>query len=215
LIDDDVELASLLKELLTREHFTIEMEHDGRRGLDHALRNPPDLVVLDVMLPGMDGFEVLRGLRKSSSVPVLMLTARGEVADRVAGLDRGADDYLVKAFSFVELAARLRALERRRQGRETRLRVGALELDLLQRHAAVAGTRLELTPTEFALLAALIQGGGEPVTRAQLLREVWGYDFDPGTNVVDVHVNRVRRKLEDRGVGDLLRTVRGRGYAAR
>jgi glycosyltransferase involved in cell wall biosynthesis len=110
--------------------------------------------------------------------------------------------------------ARVRALERRRQAREARLHAGALELDLLQRHATVSGARIELTPTEFSLLAALLQAHGAPVTRGQLLREVWGYDFDPGTNVVDVHVNRVRRKLEDRGLGELVRTLRGQGYAA-
>jgi len=132
----------------------------------------------------------------------------------VAGLDRGADDYLVKPFSFAELAARVRALGRRAQPEATRLAWGALELDLLRRSAHVGKTRLDLTQTEFSLLAALLRAGGDPIGRRDLLREVWGVRFDPGTNVVDVHVNRLRRKLEDAGLAALIRTVRGRGYAA-
>ena len=171
--------------------------------------------MLDVVLPGGSGFDVLDRLRSARpSTHVLMLTARGSVDDRVVGLDRGADDYLVKPFSFLELAARLRALERRQHAPSVRLQRAGLELDLVARVATAGGERLTLTPTEFSLLAALLQAQGTPVTRRQLLREVWGYDFDPGTNVVDVHVNRVRRKLEDAGVSDVLRTIRGQGYAA-
>jgi len=142
------------------------------------------------------------------------LTARGSIEDRVEGLDRGADDYLVKPFSFLELAARLRALERRHYAPTTRLVRGGLELDLVARIATAGTQRLPLTPTEFSLVVALLQAQGAPVTRRQLLREVWGYDFDPGTNVVDVCVNRVRRKLEDAGISEGVRTIRGQGYAA-
>ncbi len=143
-----------------------------------------------------------------------MLTARGAVEERVAGLDRGADDYLVKPFAFAELAARLRALERRAHPEETRLASGALELDLLRLIASVGDARVDLTQTEFALLATLLRAHGDAVTRRDLLREVWGLHFDPGTNVVDVHVNRLRRKLEDAGLAATIRTVRGQGYAA-
>src|SRR5262249_3708621 len=145
---------------------------------------------------------------------VLMLTARGRVEDRVEGLDRGADDYLVKPFSFAGLAARLRALDRRPKPSATELRTEDLALDLLRRTASVRGERLDLTPTEFSLLAALLRERGAAISRRALLREVWGYEFDPGTNVVDVHVNRLRRKLEDRGLENVIRTVRGSGYAA-
>jgi two-component system OmpR family response regulator len=143
-----------------------------------------------------------------------MLTARGAVEDRVAGLDQGADDYLVKPFSFAELAARVRALARRAQPEATRLSLGTLELDLLRHSAHVGETRLELTQTEFALLATLLRASGDAVSRRELLHEVWGLRFDPGTNVVDVHVNRLRRKLEDAGLASTIRTVRGQGYAA-
>jgi two-component system OmpR family response regulator len=155
-----------------------------------------DAAVLDIALPDGSGYEVLTAIRgRGPAVQVLMLTARGSVEERVEGLDRGADDYLVKPFSFAELAARLRALDRRVVPTATLL-------------------RLELTPTEFSLLAALLRERGAPLSRRALLREVWGYEFDPGTNVVDVHVNRLRRKLEDRGLDDVIRTVRGSGYAA-
>lgn len=215
LLEDDRETAAALEKGLTREGHAVEVAND----LDTALRLSEQMsfeaAVLDVAVPGGTGYQVLDRLRATPKPPtVLMLTARGEVRDRVEGLDRGADDYLVKPFSFVELAARLRALERRHQVAETRLHRGALELDLVTRVATAHGRRLTLTPIEFALLAALFQAQGAPVTRRQLLHDVWGYDFDPGTNVVDVHVNRVRRKLEEAGVAEFVRTVRGQGYAA-
>jgi two-component system OmpR family response regulator len=214
-LEDDAPTAAALETGLGREGHTVRVARDVAGAVAAIARESFDVAVLDLSVPGGSGYDVLARLRRVASPPyVLVLTARGEVSDRVEGLDRGADDYLVKPFSFIELAARVRALERRRQAREARLCSGALELDLLQRHATVSGARMELTPTEFSLLAALLQARGEPVTRGQLLREVWGYDFDPGTNVVDVHVNRVRRKLEDRGLGELVRTLRGQGYAA-
>jgi DNA-binding response OmpR family regulator len=214
-LEDDAPTAAALETGLAREGHAVRVARDVAAALAAIQRESFDVAVLDLAVPGGSGYDVLERLRRAAEPPyVLMLTARGEVADRVEGLDRGADDYLVKPFSFIELAARVRALERRRQAREARLHAGALELDLLQRHATVSGARIELTPTEFSLLAALLQAHGAPVTRGQLLREVWGYDFDPGTNVVDVHVNRVRRKLEDRGLGELVRTLRGQGYAA-
>jgi DNA-binding response OmpR family regulator len=215
LLEDDRETAAALEKGLAREGHEVRVATDLDTALRLADERSCEAAVLDVVVPGGSGYEVLDRLRARSPRPfVLMLTARGEVRDRVEGLDRGADDYLVKPFSFVELAARLRALERRHQVAPTRLCRRALELDLVGRVATVAGQRLTLTPTEFSLLVALLQAEGSPVSRRQLLRDVWGYDFDPGTNVVDVHVNRVRRKLEEAGLPDMVRTSRGQGYAA-
>jgi two-component system OmpR family response regulator len=171
--------------------------------------------VLDVMVPGGSGYAVLEALReRRAATRVVMLTARGSVEERVEGLERGADDYLVKPFSFSELVARVRAMERRMVGEARSFRVGDLAVDVMRRVAERGGRRVNLTPTEFSLLTELLRAGGHARTRSELLREVWGYDFDPGTNVVDVHVNRLRRKLEDAGAPDVIRTVRGRGYAA-
>lgn len=216
LLEDDRETAAALEKGLAREGHSVSMACDVDSALRLVEESSYDAAVLDVVVPGGSGYMVLDRLRDQPLPPhVLMLTARGSVEDRVEGLDRGADDYLVKPFSFVELAARLRALERRTSPSQvTKLRCRALEIDLMQRVAKVGAQRIALTPTEFALLAALLQAHGTPVPRRQLLREVWGYDFDPGTNVVDVHVNRVRRKLEEAGLGDMVQTVRGRGYAA-
>jgi two-component system OmpR family response regulator len=215
LLEDDRETAAALEKGLAREGHEISLALDLDTALRLSAERPFDAAVLDIAVPGGSGYEVLDRLRAAPVPPyVLMLTARGSVGDRVEGLDRGADDYLVKPFSFLELSARLRALGRRQHGAPTRLHCAGLELDLVGRVATVEGRRIALTPIEFSLLSALLQAQGEPVTRGQLLRDVWGYDFDPGTNVVDVHVNRVRRKLEDAGVAEAVRTVRGRGYAA-
>jgi two-component system OmpR family response regulator len=215
LLEDDQETAEALAEGLAHEGHEVAAARDVGAAEALLAASVFDAGVLDVMVPGGSGFDVLARLRTASPpVPALMLTARGAVEERVAGLDRGADDYLVKPFSFAELAARLRALERRVHPEETRLASGALELDLLRRIASVGGARIDLTQTEFALLATLLRARGDAVTRRDLLREVWGLHFDPGTNVVDVHVNRLRRKLEDAGLAATIRTVRGQGYAA-
>ena len=214
LIDDDVELASLLKELLTREHFTIEMEHDGRRGLDHALRDPPDLIVLDVMLPGMDGFEVLRGIRKSSTVPVLMLTARGEDVDRIVGLELGADDYLAKPFNPRELTARIRAILRRidakAQPRAGRLEINGVRLDPASRQVFVDKRQVELTTFEFDILELLMQSAGRVLSRDALMEAMYNRKSSPFDRSVDMHISHLRKKLErDRTI---IKTVRGVGY---
>jgi two-component system OmpR family response regulator len=215
LLEDDRETAVALEKGLANEGHAVSLAGDVDTALGLLARAAFDVAVLDVMVPGGSGYDVVERLRgQPRSIPILMLTARGAVDDRVEGLDRGADDYLVKPFSFAELAARLRALGRRRDAEPNRLRSGALELDLIRRIATVTGRRLDLTQIEFGLLASLLRVAGEPVSRRELLREVWGYEFDPGTNVVDVHVNRLRRKLEDAGVGALIQTVRGHGYAA-
>lgn len=215
LLEDDRETARALRAGLELEGHDVRVAPTAREALSLVDSQVFDVAVLDVLLPDGSGYEVLERLRaRQRATQVLMLTALGSVDDRVAGLDRGADDYLVKPFSFAELAARLRALDRRPSGPASELRVGSLVLDLMRQKAHVDGERLDLTPTEFSLLAALIRERGAPLSRRALLREVWGYDFDPGTNLVDVHVNRLRRKLEDRGLGEVIRTVRGSGYAA-
>jgi DNA-binding response OmpR family regulator len=215
LLEDDLETASALEKGLSREGHHVSVAARARAALDFVAAGTFDVAVLDVSVPDGSGYDVLAALRaESHPTQVLMLTARGSVEDRVAGLDRGADDYLVKPFSFAELAARLRALDRRPKPSATELRSDALSLDLIRRTATARGERLDLTPTEFSLLAALLREHGAPISRRALLREVWGYEFDPGTNVVDVHVNRLRRKLEDRGLTGVIRTVRGSGYAA-
>jgi two-component system copper resistance phosphate regulon response regulator CusR len=215
LLEDDQETADTLAQGLGREGHEVTVAHDVAGALAFVGAGGFDAAVLDLMVPGGSGYDVLDALRKTEPrTPVLLLTARSAVEERVIGLDRGADDYLVKPFSFPELAARVRALGRRGAEAPTRLRCDRLELDLLRRHAVANGVRLDLTRIEFGLLAALVAAGGDPVSRRDLLREVWNVSFDPGTNVVDVHVNRLRRKLEDAGLPGVVRTVRGQGYAA-
>jgi len=215
IVEDETKMAALLQRGLREDGVAADVAAAGEDAVWMAGATDYDAIVLDVMLPGIDGFDVCRRLRADGiRSPVLMLTARDAVDDRVRGLDTGADDYLVKPFSFAELAARLRALDRRPKPSATELCSDALTLDLIRRTATVRGERLDLTPTEFSLLAALLRERGAPLSRRALLREVWGYEFDPGTNVVDVHVNRLRRKLEDRGLANVIQTVRGSGYAA-
>jgi two-component system OmpR family response regulator len=215
LLEDDSETADALDRGLRHEGYEVCVAGDVQTALGLMSGEPFGAAVLDVMVPGGSGYEVLERLKAwSPATKVMLLTAKASVNDRIEGLDRGADDYLVKPFSFGELLARLRALDRRVAAEPTHLSLGDLELNQVRRVAEVRGQRMELTPTEFGLLAALLRVPGMPVGRRELLREVWGYDFDPTTNVVDVHVTRVRRKLKDAGAGDLIRTVRGRGYAA-
>lgn len=213
LLEDDAETAAALERGLAREGHQVFVAGDVPTALEWVEQETFDVAILDIMVPGGSGYDVLKRMRENGRRSrVLMLTARGGVRDRVEGLDSGADDYLVKPFSFAELSARLRALGRREQA--TELHVGDLELHLTKRVAMARGERLDLTPTEFEILATLLRAQGETVSRAELLREVWSYDFDPGTNLVDVHVNRLRRKLEGVGLAGLVRTVRSRGYAA-
>jgi len=215
LLEDDRETAETLAQGLGQEGYDVSLAGDVASALALVASDRFDAAVLDLMVPGGSGYDVLARLRKlEPRVPVLLLTARGAIEDRVDGLDRGADDYLVKPFSFPELAARLRALGRRGAEEPTRLSCGSLELDLLRHHALAAGVRIDLTQIEFALLASLVRAGGNTLSRRDLLRDVWNLSFDPGTNVVDVHVNRLRRKLEDAGLPAIVRTVRGQGYAA-
>lgn len=214
-VEDDRETADALGRGLGREGHSVSVAGDAPTALRFLDAATFDVAVLDLRLTRGTGYDVLERVRaEGRSMRVLILTARGSVEDRVEGLDKGADDYLVKPFSFAELAARVRALERRGESEPTELRLGALRIDLIRRVAVAGGRRVDLTPLELGLLACLLRAGGEVVGRRELLREVWGYDFDPGTNVVDVHVGRVRRKLEDAGLPGFVRTLRRRGYAA-
>lgn len=212
-LEDDEETADAIERGLARAGIGVSVARDAPSALDAIARRRFDAAILDVMVPGGSGLEVLENLRREGlSTPVLMLTARDSIEDRVAGLEGGADDYLVKPFAFAELLARLRALLRRPEKRIDSLQLGELEIDLLHRRVSFEERRIDLSRTEFDLLYCLASRRGEILGRQILLEEVWGYRFDPGTNVVDVHVNRLRRKLEANSVGDLVRTVRGVGY---
>ncbi|MEW6283560.1 MAG: response regulator transcription factor [Candidatus Eremiobacterota bacterium] len=212
-VDDEPSIADYLRLGLGYEGFEVTVAPDGRAALDAFLSNRPDLVVLDRMLPDQDGLSVCRELRSISDVPVLMLSARGEVEDRVEGLQVGADDYLPKPFKFEELLARIRALLRR-AGRQLGdlLQFGDLELDPASRRVRLAGQPVELTTREFDLLEMLMRRPTHVLTREQILTGLWGFDFEGNTNVVEVHVSALRQKLGD-SQRRLIRTVRGVGYA--
>jgi len=212
-IEDEARMAGLLKRALHEEGHAVDVAADGQEGLWLASENTYAAIVLDVMLPGLDGFGVCRRLRESGSwVPVLMLTARDAVGDRVRGLDAGADDYLVKPFSLLELAARLRALARRDdRSRPVILAQGDLRLDPATKRAWRAGTELQLSPKEFALLEFFLRHPGRVLTRSQIIEAVWDFAYDGGSNVVDQYVNYLRRKI---GRHDI-ETVRGMGYRLR
>ena len=219
LIEDDPETVRFVRKGLREAGHVVDQAGDGRQGLLLALDAELDVIVADRMLPGLDGLSIVRSLRAADrTAPVLVLSALGEVDDRVEGLRAGGDDYLVKPFAFAELSARIEALARRRGGDgapATRLVVADLEVDLLARTVRRAGRAVELQPREFRLLEHLMRHAGQVVTRTMLLEAVWDYHFDPQTNVIDVHVSRLRRKI-DRGFGvPLLHTVRGAGYVIR
>ncbi|MBX9607736.1 MAG: response regulator transcription factor [Gammaproteobacteria bacterium] len=214
-VEDDRDTREFIQNGLLQAGHTVDVAADGRSGLLLATTEQFDLVVLDRMLPQVDGLTVLRTLRASGNrVPVLLLSALGEVDQRVSGLRAGADDYLVKPFAFSELEARIEALARRSvpEGPVTVLKVGDLEMDLMARVVKRGGNEIELQPREFRLLEFLMRHAGQVVTRTMLLEHVWDYHFDPQTNVIDVHVSRLRAKI-DRGFEQpLLHTVRGAGY---
>jgi len=217
-IDDDVELCSLVTEYLKPEGFQVEAVHDGKTGLNRALSGDHLLVVLDVMLPGLNGFDVLRRLRDGSRVPVLLLTARGEDVDRIVGLEIGADDYLPKPFNPRELVARIRAILRRTHSAAGEalvpdiIKVGDVELDPARRSVHHHGKPVELTSVEFGLLQVLLREAGRVVTREALVDEVLGRKFSPFDRSIDMHVSKVRKKLGDTDAEDHIKTVRGAGY---
>lgn len=221
IVDDDVELCELVTEYLTQEGYAVECVYDGARALEHVAAAIPDLVVLDVMLPGLNGFEVLRQIRDQSEVPVIMLTARGEEVDRVVGLELGADDYLPKPFSPRELTARMRAVLRRVEqarlareiGRAESLVVGDLRLDLGARTVKVNDDEVRLTGIEFGLLEQLVRNAGTVVDRGDLSREVLGRRASTFDRSLDVHLSNLRKKLGPLADGaERIKTVRGVGY---
>jgi DNA-binding response OmpR family regulator len=214
LIEDEPGIVDFVERGLRAGGLDVSSALDGDRGLELALGESVDLVVLDLMLPGRSGLEVLEVLRRRRpGLPVIVLTARGELEDRVAGLDAGAVDYLVKPFLLAELAARIRAhLRVARQSARMTLRSGELELDLLTRDVRHAGVEVHLSTTEFELLAYLVHNAGQVLGREQILRAVWGYEHDPGTNVVDVYVGYLRRKLGRSGRPGRIATIRSVGY---
>lgn len=216
LVEDERRLAQLVRRVLEEEGHTVDLAHDGEEGLQMAMDGSHDVIVLDVMLPAIDGFEVCRTLRRNRvDTPILLLTALDSVEDRVRGLDAGADDYLPKPFAFQELLARLRALGRRRvQARDPdELAVEDLVLDLRRRRAARDGRVIELSPKEFSLLEFLMRNQGRVVTRTQILDHLWGYDYATDSNLVDVYVAYLRRKVDKDEGHKLIRTIRGVGYA--
>ena len=215
-VEDERRLAQLVRRVLEEEGHTVDVAHDGEEGLQMALEGTHDVIVLDIMLPEINGLDVCKSRRANRvDTPVLLLTALDGVDDRVRGLDAGADDYLPKPFAFQELMARLRALSRRRvQPRDPQeLNVDDLTLDLRRRRAQRDGRSIELSPKEFSLLEFLMRNQGRVVTRTQILDHLWGYDFATDSNLVDVYVAYLRRKVDKDTSNKLIRTVRGVGYA--
>ena len=217
IIEDDREVSSYVRQGLAQAGWNVDVADDGKDGLLLATTESYDALVVDRMLPGVDGLTLIRTLRASDNeTPVLILSALGEVDDRVKGLHAGGDDYLVKPFAFSELLARLEALIRRTRSsgtqNETTLSLADLEVDLLKREVQRGGTKIDLQPREFQLLEFLLRHAGQVVTRTMLLEGVWNYHFDPQTNVIDVHISRLRAKIDKGFDKPLLHTVRGAGY---
>ena len=214
IVEDEIKTGDYLRQGLTEAGFIVDLARDGLDGLHLALDGNYDLIVLDVMLPRLDGWGILQTLRRSNrAMPVLFLTARDQVEDRVRGLELGADDYLVKPFAFSELLARVRSLLRRGRSHETEtLRSANLELDLLRRRVSRCGHRIDLTAKEFALLELLLRRKGEVLPRSLIASQVWDMNFDSDTNVIEVAVRRLRAKVDDPFEPKLIRTVRGMGY---
>jgi two-component system OmpR family response regulator len=219
-VEDDATLLDVLRYNLEKEGYQVVTAADGAEALESARSHRPDLIILDIMLPGLSGFEVCRILRKEMTIPILMLTAKTEEVDKIVGLEIGADDYMTKPFSMRELLARIRAMLRRAEigrlelaGDQARLKAGDLEIDLARHQVFLGGTKTELSPKEFDLLAFLARHRGFVFSREQLLEKVWGYDYTGDARTVDVHVRWLRQKIEsDPAHPKRLVTVRGAGY---
>jgi DNA-binding response OmpR family regulator len=214
-IEDDADLAQFVSKGLTEERYAVDVAADGEEGLDLALANPYDLLIIDIMLPKLDGLTVCRRLREAGNkAPVLLMTARNTVEDKISGFDMGADQFLAKPFSFAELLARIRALLRRGspQAELMHLKVTDLHLDVLSRRVWRAGTEIVLTNKEFALLEYLLRNRNRVLTRTSIINHVWGLTHDPMTNIVDVHIRALRSKIDRPSSPSLIRTVRGVGY---
>ena len=217
LVEDEEKLARMVELELQYEGYEVEKAFDGRAGLDRALSGEFDLVLLDIMLPALSGMEVLRRLRRESAMPVIMLTARDTVVDKVSGLDMGADDYITKPFAIEELLARIRAALRKRPAAQEapRLTCGPLVMDVERHEVTVKGTEVELTRREFDLLRCLLEHKEKVLTREALLDHVWGFDFAGETNAVDVYIRFLRSKIDERFGVKIIHTVRGVGYVIR
>lgn len=216
-IEDEKKIAAFVRKGLDAHGFVVDVARDGNEGFALATTRPYDALVLDILLPGRDGLSILRGLReRRMGVPVILLTARSELDERVEGLNLGADDYLTKPFHIEELIARLHAVIRRASGTpQNILEVGDLTMNLLTREVRRAGRSIELTQREFALLELLMRAPGRVLTRVEVMERVWEYHFDPGTNLVDVYIQRLRRKVDDGFPIKLIETIRGVGYRIR
>jgi two-component system OmpR family response regulator len=215
IVEDDVPAATAMATGLTQHGHACTTAADGHAGLEEARSGRFDVLIVDRMMPRVDGVTMVETLRREGdTTPVLFLSALGEIEDRVKGLNAGADDYLVKPYALAELVARIEALTRRREmgGVQTLLKVGDLEMDLIARQVRRAGTEIDLQPREFQLLEFLMRHGGQSVTRTMLLEKVWEYHFDPQTNVIDVHISRLRSKIDKGFDKPMLQTVRGAGY---
>jgi DNA-binding response OmpR family regulator len=213
LVEDEAKVARFIKEGLTAEGYEVEVASDGKMGERKAQASDFDLILLDVLLPKKNGFEVLHALRSDGlRTPIIMLTARSATEDVVQGLDHGADDYLTKPFAFTELLARIRTIFRRERQSPTVYRVADLHLNTMTRKATRGGSVIELTAREFALLEYLMRNPHKLITRQQLAKEIWGFNFDPGTNIIDVYINHLRKKIDKSFEHQLLHTERGKGY---
>lgn len=214
IVEDEQKTGDYLKQGLSEAGFTVDLQRDGLDGLHQALNEDFELIVLDVMLPGLDGWQVLQRVRQAGKhMPVLFLTARDQINDKVKGLELGADDYLVKPFAFSELLARVRTLLRRGKSQEPEvLQIADLELDLLRRRVTRSGQRIELTAKEFSLLELLLRRQGEVLPRSLIASQVWDMNFDSDTNVIEVAIRRLRAKIDDEFEPKLIRTLRGMGY---
>lgn len=212
-VEDETKAGEYLRKGLSESGFVVDLAQNGLDGLHMAQTNTYDVIVLDVMLPGLDGWKVIEELRKTKETPVLFLTAKDQLEDRVRGLELGADDYLIKPFAFAELLARIRTLLRRGPIREAELlKIADMEIDVLKRRVTRAGERIDLTAKEFALLHLLAKRKGEVLSRSLIASQVWDMNFDSDTNVVDVAIRRLRVKVDDPYSSKLVHTVRGMGY---
>lgn len=213
LVEDEKGVANFIKKGLGEEHYTIDHAVDAEDGLSFISVNEYDMIILDIMLPNMSGIELCREIRKKGiQSPIMMLTARDSIDDKVTGLDSGADDYMTKPFSFDEFLARVRALLRRKQDKLTELICGELKIDALAHRAFVGSKEIQLRPKEYAILVYLLRNRGRVLSRTQILENVWGYDFNPNTNIVDVHIKSLRERLDEANILNLIRSVRGVGY---
>ncbi len=213
LVEDEKGVANFIKKGLEEEFYTIDHAKEAEVALLFLESNTYDMIILDVMMPGMNGFELCRKIRqKGIQAPILMLTARDSVKDKVQGLDSGADDYLTKPFAFDEFLARVRALLRRKQDTLTEFSYGALKIDALSHRVFAGDSEIFLRPKEFSILMYLIKNKGRVLSRTQILENIWGYDFNPNTNLVDVHIKSLREKLKEHSLSEYIRSVRGVGY---